>query len=56
MNDYAYDLADYISKHYASQRAFAAAVGVAPQQVTQWLAKDYIVVAGVLYSPRRELP
>lgn len=49
-------LIEYINeKHEGSQRAFAAAQGVQPAQVTQWLNKGFIVVSGVLYSPRREL-
>ncbi len=38
-----------------NQRAFAAAQGVQPPQVTQWIQKGFIVVGGTLYSPRREL-
>jgi DNA-binding transcriptional regulator YdaS (Cro superfamily) len=50
------NLTDYIAVNFhGSQRAFASAQGVAPQQVTQWLNKNFIVVNGVLYSPRREL-
>jgi hypothetical protein len=50
-------LRNYIKKHYAdSQALFAATVGVQRQQVTQWLKKDFIVVEGHLYSPRRVLP
>lgn len=49
-------LIDYICVNYdGSQRAFAAAQGVQPPQVTQWIQKDFIVVDGQLYSPRREL-
>jgi DNA-binding transcriptional regulator YdaS (Cro superfamily) len=50
------NLVDYINKQYnGSQAAFAKAQGVKPPQVTQWLNKGFIVVNGVLYSPRREL-
>lgn len=46
----------YINKYYAgSQRDFAEEQGVQTPQVTQWINKDFIVVNGVLYSPRREL-
>lgn len=49
-------LADYIQEHYGgNQAAFAKAQGVKPQQVTQWINKEFIVVDDVLYSPRREL-
>ena len=49
-------LAEYISEQFSgSQREFAAAQGVQPAQVTQWLNKDFIVVNDVLYSARREL-
>ena len=47
---------DYIKKHFGgNQAAFAAAQGIKPPQVTQWLNKDFIVVDDVLYSPRRNL-
>lgn len=50
-------LIEYIEKYYSgNQAAFAASCGVKPQQVTQWINKDFIVVDHVLYSPRRELP
>jgi len=46
----------WIDLHFSgSQRAFAAAQGVHPQQVTQWINKDFIVVDGKLYSHRRDL-
>lgn len=49
-------LGEYIAEEFSgSQRAFAAAQGVQPAQVTQWLKKDFIVVDDVLYSRRREL-
>jgi len=49
-------LRDYINQHYGgSQRAFAAVQGVKPPQVTQWLNKGFIVVDGLLYSPRRKI-
>ena len=50
-------LNEHIKKHYGGhQRRFAEAAGVRPQQVTQWLAKDMVVVDGKLYSYRRDLP
>jgi len=52
----ALNLGEYIAEEFGgSQRAFAAAQGVAPAQVTQWLKKDFIVVDDALYSYRREL-
>lgn len=49
-------LADYIAENFdGNQRAFAAAQGVKPQQVTQWINKGFVVAGDVLYSARREL-
>lgn len=49
-------LTNHIAAHHGgSQRKFAAANGVLPQQVTKWIKMECIVVNGVLYSPRREL-
>ena len=49
-------LIEYIEKHYGgNQAAFAKAQKVQPPQITQWINKKYIVVDGVLYSPRRIL-
>lgn len=49
-------LLEFIDLHFdGNQRAFAAAQGVQPPQVTQWIQKDFIVFDGRLYSPRREL-
>jgi hypothetical protein len=51
------NLRKYIETYHAnSQAAFAAAAGVQRQQVTQWINKKFIVVNGILYSPRRVLP
>lgn len=50
------NLSDYIKKQYGgNQTAFAKDNNVKPPQVTQWINKNFIVVDGVLYSPRREL-
>ena len=50
------DLKAYIKKYYKdSQVSFAEAQDVMPQQVTKWLAGDFIVKEHVLYSPRRDL-
>ena len=49
-------LIDYIANYYdGSQTAFANAQSVKPQQVTQWIKKEFIVIDHVLYSPRRDL-
>tara|TARA_R110002126_G_scaffold109171_2_gene246130 strand:+ start:468 stop:644 length:177 start_codon:yes stop_codon:yes gene_type:complete len=49
-------LLEYIkNKHGGNQSAFASAQNVKPPQVTQWINKGFIVIDGVLYSPRREL-
>lgn len=49
-------LHEYIDRHFdGNQTAFANAQGVKKQQVTQWLAKGFIVVDDTLYSPRRVL-
>lgn len=49
-------LIDYIASNYSgSQTAFAADQGVQLPQVTQWISKKFIVVDGVLHSPRRIL-
>ncbi len=49
-------LRDYIQENFGgSQRAFAAAQGVKPQQVTQWINREFIVVDNKLYSPRRKM-
>lgn len=47
---------EYITtSHNGNQAKFAKSQGTTPQQVTQWINKGFIVVNGVLYSPRREL-
>jgi hypothetical protein len=49
-------LIEYIAAYYnGNQRTFAESQCVKPPQVTQWIAKKFIVVDRVLYSPRREL-
>ncbi|MGG8042492.1 helix-turn-helix domain-containing protein [Klebsiella aerogenes] len=49
-------LTEYIDKYYGGNKSeFARENGVMPQQVNNWVNGDYIVIAGVLYSPRREL-
>ncbi len=49
-------LIDYIAANYGgSQTAFSEAQGVKLPQVTQWIKKKFIVIDGVLYSPRRKL-
>ncbi len=49
-------LLKYIEKHFdGSQVEFANTQGIKKQQVTQWLAKGFIVIDDTLYSPRRVL-
>lgn len=48
-------LMDYIRQHHGTQRRFAAQQKVHPQQVTVWIKSGYIVVDGIMYSPRRHL-
>lgn len=49
-------LIDYINKNYGGNKSeFARSQDVLPQMVNKWLNGDYIVIDGVLYSPRREL-
>lgn len=49
-------LTEHIKAQYnGKQSEFATAQGVDRPQVTQWINKGFIVVSGVLYSPRREL-
>ncbi|XWR68663.1 hypothetical protein AHYW_001745 [Providencia manganoxydans] len=49
-------LIEYINTYYSgSQKDFAAKLDIKPQQVTQWINKDFIVINHVLYSPRRDL-
>lgn len=50
-------LLKYIEENFAgSQAEFARQAGVSRQQVTQWINKEFIVVDGKLYSPRRDIP
>jgi|GEM_PF-1845165 len=49
-------LIDFIEQNFdGNKAAFARAQGVKPQQVSQWLAKNFIVVDGEMYSHRRTL-
>lgn len=49
-------LKDYIQEHFnGNQSAFAASVGVLPQQVTKWLKRGAVVFEGKLYSFRRDI-
>ena len=49
-------LIDFIEHNFnGNKAAFARAQGVKPQQVSQWLAKKFIVVDGEMYSHRRKL-
>lgn len=49
-------LTEYIDKYFDGSKAeFARAEGVKPPQIHQWIDKGFIVIDGVLYSPRRDL-
>lgn len=49
-------LLKYIEERFAgSQADFARHVGVMRPQVTQWINKGFVVIDGVLYSPRRSV-
>ncbi|CAI1770580.1 Uncharacterised protein [Serratia quinivorans] len=49
-------LTEYIEKYFNGNKSeFARSEGVNQSQVHQWIGKDFIVVDGVMYSPRRDL-
>lgn len=49
-------LTEYIEKYYSGNKAeFARDNDVIPQHVTKWVKGGYIVVDGIIYSPRREV-
>jgi len=49
-------LLEYIKVNYKGSKSdFAKSQGVKLPQITQWLNKKFIVVDGVLHSPRRDL-
>lgn len=49
-------LTDYINEHHNGNKAeFARSQGVQPQALNKWVNAKWIVLNGVLYSPRREL-
>jgi hypothetical protein len=49
-------LSDHILiKHGDNKSQFAHSINVRPQQITEWVNKEFIVANGILYSPRREL-
>ena len=45
-------LEDFVRENYASKADFARAVGKLPQAVSPWFRNGWIVVDGVIYSPR----
>lgn len=50
-------LLNYINKHFAgSQVKFAGFIGRPKQRVNEMIRKDYIIVNGVVYSKRFDLP
>ena len=49
-------LKDHIRANHDGVKAeFARSEGVLDQQITKWINAEYIVVGGVMYSPRRVL-
>ena len=49
-------LSEYIATNFdGNQAAFARAQQVKPPQVSQWIAKGFIVIDHNLYSHRRDL-
>lgn len=49
-------LIEYIATNFdGNQAAFARAQQVKPPQVSQWIAKGFIVIDHTLYSQRRNL-
>ncbi len=51
-----FGLTNHIDENFdGNQSAFGRAQDVSRQQVREWVEKEFIVVDGQLYSPRREL-
>ncbi|MCW7549989.1 helix-turn-helix domain-containing protein [Photorhabdus sp. APURE] len=56
MNRQCETLKEYIDRHFSgNQSKFAQHMHVTPQQVTRWIAGNWIVVGGILYSPKRRI-
>lgn len=50
-------LLDYINANFAgNQSEFARYMGVSRQKVNKWISDGWVVVGGMLYSPRRSIP
>ncbi len=50
-------LIEYINRHFSGNKSeFARKMDVTPQQVTKWIADNWIVVGHTLYSPKRTVP
>lgn len=50
-------LLDYINANFAgNQSEFARHMGVSRQKVNKWISDGWVVVGGMLYSPRRSIP
>lgn len=51
------ELIEYINKYYGgNQAAFARALGVPKQRVSDWINSEYIVYKNTIYSKRRDIP
>ncbi|PQQ35668.1 hypothetical protein C6H68_23910 [Photorhabdus luminescens] len=49
-------LTQYIDCYFGgNQSKFALHIHVTPQQVTKWIDGNWIVVNGILYSPKRSI-
>lgn len=50
-------LHDYIEKYHGGNNSdFARMMGVRRDVVGNWIADGWIIIAGILYSPRRAIP
>lgn len=49
-------LSEYIKVNYKTGKAFAEALNVTPQYISNLKNLDYIVCDHVMYSKRRDLP
>lgn len=50
-------LSEYVLLHFSGNQAeFARHMGVSRQKVNGWVADDWFVFNGKLYSPKRDIP
>ncbi len=55
MNSKIYDMETYIKIHFKNKKEFAESQGVKPQQVTNWIRQEFIVIDHVIFSQRRAI-